>query len=423
MKLRNYHLRSLVGIFLLAVVFCLLGVAFAPVAAHAAGTIGTDIGDPTDPAPATLGGGDDPVYAMRPANDCTEAVAEGALCLELAAPFPNMESILFPGSGLTYYASATGWLNGYTGPMYVTDGSFSTILTLPPGTGAFYLYFRPHADPFATFTVNIYDKDDVLLDTLTTTLSRDVAFPITMWSLTGSAEIRKVEITTAPGVSVAIGQVGIATELPEVAINNFTWEYFNPPPADAGETWLGGQGYPVAGGEILYSYEICNNALDPYNTNSYAEDIQVVSQIVPPVVSDQYSNTLPLMWYIADTLELSGTVGSCSDDWTDGYQITCAIGDLAANECRSFQVKTYISPLALVNSGPVGAVKQVQAYAISSNFVEGPNQEEAQHIIQAQADLQLTKTLVPGSERRPRSVPLQHCGRQPWSQARFCGRA
>ena len=123
----------------------LLAGAFAMWATPAsAAIIYTDLG--TAAPPATLGG-----YTMIAFPD------------DPRAEFSDVNDVAAPGGGTVDFDSTldlravptswSTWSHGYTGDVYFTNGLLDLTLTLPTGTGAFYLYVEP--DPFSPIEFNV----------------------------------------------------------------------------------------------------------------------------------------------------------------------------------------------------------------------------------------------------------------------------
>jgi len=104
----------------------------------------------TGSPPATLGG-----YAMTPFAADSQQL------------FDNVTSVASPLSGSLTFSPAldhvvigngwSTWSNGYTGDVYVNYSSDPLTITLPSGTGAFYLYSEP--DFFGTFDITATAQD------------------------------------------------------------------------------------------------------------------------------------------------------------------------------------------------------------------------------------------------------------------------
>lgn len=123
----------------------LLAGAFAMLATPAsAAIIYTDLG--TAAPPATLGG-----YTMTAFPD------------DPRAELTDVNNVAAPGGGTVDFDNALNlrsvpsswstWSHGYTGDVYYSNGFVNLTLTLPTGTGAFYLYLEPN--PFGLFTFDV----------------------------------------------------------------------------------------------------------------------------------------------------------------------------------------------------------------------------------------------------------------------------
>jgi hypothetical protein len=151
----------------------------------------------TGAPPATLGS-----YTMTPFSDD----ARPDFSIVSSVPSPLGGSVDFSPSLnlLTVGSSWATWSHGYTGDVYWTVGGTSATLTMPLGTGAFYLYAQPN--PFAILTIIATAQDG-------TVVSQDVdgaggAAGYGFYA-TGGSLISSIQVD---GTSdFAVGEFGIAT--------------------------------------------------------------------------------------------------------------------------------------------------------------------------------------------------------------------
>lgn len=163
-----------------------------------------DGGPGTDAPPATLG-----PYAMQPFP--ADSSDLGSDVSSLAGP---TGAISFDNP-LTHDQVANGWQtwsNGYTGDVYdndqaADDGQFETTITLPPGTGAFYLYAEP--DIFEDFAMSA-TSDDGTTSGATTVFGDSGAQYFGFYAACGHS-IKSIEVTDdGTDDAMAIGEFGIA---------------------------------------------------------------------------------------------------------------------------------------------------------------------------------------------------------------------
>jgi len=116
---------------------------------------------------------------------------------------------------LTHRLVGSGWAtwsNGYTGDVYsndttLDDGSIQTTITLPPGTGAFYLYAEPNI--FEDFAMSATAQDGTTSGTLTVQGHSGAQY-FGFYSNAG-VPLTTVHVTDGGGDSaMAIGEFGIA---------------------------------------------------------------------------------------------------------------------------------------------------------------------------------------------------------------------
>jgi hypothetical protein len=180
----------------------LLAAAFAMFATPAsAAIIYVDLG--TGAPPATLGG-----YTMtafgpdgRPLfTDVTDVTAPGGGTVDFSGAV-NLRQI---GNGW-----AT-WSHGYTGDVYYSNGATDLTLTLPSGTGAFYLYVEP--EPFA-----LIDFEVCSFTTCSGFVGIDGSAGARGFGFYGTGGDTITSISILGRSDFAVGEFGIAQSVPEPA--------------------------------------------------------------------------------------------------------------------------------------------------------------------------------------------------------------
>lgn len=173
----------------------LLAGAFAMWATPAsAAIIYTDLG--TAAPPATLGG-----YTMIAFPD------------DPRAEFSDVNDVAAPGGGTVDFDSTldlravptswSTWSHGYTGDVYFTNGLLDLTLTLPTGTGAFYLYVEP--DPFSPIEFNVCSAATCSGPVIINGTAGATGFG---FHGTGGDEIVSISVSGRSGF--AVGEFGIA---------------------------------------------------------------------------------------------------------------------------------------------------------------------------------------------------------------------
>jgi hypothetical protein len=180
--------RMISGLTLLGI---LLGVAGQATAAIVGVTGGTA-------APgATLG-----PYSMTPFGPDPQALF--ATVTSVASPLGGSVGFGIPLEHLMVGNGWATWSNGYTGDVYWNQGGGDITLTMPSGTGAFYLYAEPDAFGVETVTATAQDGTAV-------TQSVDGNGGASYFGFYGTAGDQIVSITVSdPSNDFAIGQFGIS---------------------------------------------------------------------------------------------------------------------------------------------------------------------------------------------------------------------
>lgn len=105
------------------------------------------------------------------------------------------------------------WSHGYTGVVYYTNGSNTVTLTLPPTTGAFYLYAEPNQ--FAEFTISATTDSGISsgpISVVGASGANGFAF-----HTTAGDQIKTITVTTTDN-DMAVGEFGIAATIPAVPV-------------------------------------------------------------------------------------------------------------------------------------------------------------------------------------------------------------
>jgi hypothetical protein len=97
------------------------------------------------------------------------------------------------------------WSNGYTGDVYETGGG-SITLTLPNGTGAFYLYAEP--DEFSNFSVSATTQDGTSSGPVTVNGSSGATY--FGFYASGSSTISTITVSASDPEGFAIGEFGVS---------------------------------------------------------------------------------------------------------------------------------------------------------------------------------------------------------------------
>lgn len=155
----------------------------------------------TGAPPATLG-----PYTMTPFGADPQP-AGGASVSSVAAPTGG--SVGF-NPALKHYKVGSiwaTWSHGYTGDVYANaPGGLSGVLTLPPNTGAFYLYAEPNE--FGSFTISAAAQDGTMASV---GVEGDGGAQYFGFYGTGGDTIDTITVTAPAGANgYAVGEFGIA---------------------------------------------------------------------------------------------------------------------------------------------------------------------------------------------------------------------
>jgi hypothetical protein len=98
------------------------------------------------------------------------------------------------------------WSHGYTGDVYFSPQSPTVILTMPAGTGAFYLYAEPY--PFALYTISATAQDGTVVTQIVHGSAGAAGYG---FYGTGGSQISSIQVDFSDeGSGFAIGEFGIA---------------------------------------------------------------------------------------------------------------------------------------------------------------------------------------------------------------------
>jgi hypothetical protein len=175
------------------------------VSAHAV-IIAVDLG--TSAPPMMLGG-----YSMTPFGLDPSPEYAFVTVTSVASPLGSGDYVRFsiPLSHRVVGSSWGTWSHGYNGDVYYTTGALSVTLTLPAGTGAFYLYAEPN--PFSVHTITVTANDGTSLSVPVNGYYGANGYG---FYLSGLGSLTTLTITST--VDFAIGEFGIAkwSEIPRV---------------------------------------------------------------------------------------------------------------------------------------------------------------------------------------------------------------
>lgn len=124
----------------------------------------------------------------------------------VASPLGGTVDFSTPMLHLLVPTSWATWSHGYNGDVYWTAGDTEVTLTLPAGTGAFYLFAQPNPTQFFDITAEAQDGTKV-----TQTVDGQAGAANYGFYATGGDSIMK--ITVSSSVDFAVGEFGIAKEI------------------------------------------------------------------------------------------------------------------------------------------------------------------------------------------------------------------
>ncbi|HEY5835230.1 hypothetical protein [Streptomyces sp.] len=182
---------------------CLLGAATIPAVADtaspapAAASVVFSTGPGTGAPPATLGS-----YTMKRFG--ADSRTTGSAVTGVSGPTGTLGF----SPALTHARVGQGWAtwsHGYTGDVYWTSAT-ATTLTLPPRTGAFYLYAEP--EQFATFSITATTGEGTTSGAVSVEGKAGARY-FGFYS-TGPTPITKITVSTSDPTGLAVGEFGIA---------------------------------------------------------------------------------------------------------------------------------------------------------------------------------------------------------------------
>ena len=130
---------------------------------------------------------------------------QGSPVTSVASPLGG--TVNFSAS-LTHYMVGAGWAtwsHGYTGDVYFSPQSPTVILTMPAGTGAFYLYAEPN--PFAPYTISATAQDGTVVTQIVHGSAGAAGYG---FYGTGGSQISSIQVDYLGEMGFAIGEFGIA---------------------------------------------------------------------------------------------------------------------------------------------------------------------------------------------------------------------
>jgi hypothetical protein len=180
-----------------------VGLLLAATAPASADVLGQTLG--TGSPPGILGG-----YSMTPFGPDPQPL------------FVNVNSVQTPVGGsigfgipLEHVQVGNGWAtwsNGYTGDVYANNGAGDITITMPSGTGAFYLYAEPNA--FAIETIIATGSDGTSSTLSQPTNGQGGATGYGFFAINGES-IATITISDPESNNFAIGEFGISGSVPE----------------------------------------------------------------------------------------------------------------------------------------------------------------------------------------------------------------
>jgi len=178
------------------IIICAMAVLFLAVGGVQAAITGVALG--TAAPPGVLG-----PYTMTPFGP--DGRPTFSLVSSVPSPLGGDVDFSIPLDHRTVPFGWATWSHGYTGDVYYGPGTTSVTLTMPAGTGAFYLYVEPNY--FSTFTITATAQDG-------TSVSQSVAGYEGAAGYgfygTGGSRISSIQVDLLGLSDFAIGEFGIA---------------------------------------------------------------------------------------------------------------------------------------------------------------------------------------------------------------------
>ena len=182
-------MKKRIMIFILTVLFLTVGGAQAAITGVALGTAAP---------PGVLG-----PYTMTPFPPDGQPILTDVS--SVASPLGGNVGFSIPLNHRTIGAGWATWSHGYTGDVYYTNGATSVTLTMPTGTGAFYLYAEPN--PFSAFTITATAQDGTSVSQSVTGYEGAAGYG---FYGTGGSKILSIQVDLQGPYDFAVGEFGIA---------------------------------------------------------------------------------------------------------------------------------------------------------------------------------------------------------------------
>lgn len=170
-------------------------------AAAQAAITGVTIG--TVAPPATLG-----PYTMTPFGP--DARPDYTIVTTVPSPLGGNVTFSIPMDKRTVGSGWATWSHGYTGPVYWDQGMMGVVLSLPPQTGAFYLYAEPN--PYALHWINAVAQDGTTISQYVDGNAGACGYG---FYATGGSSIVSINVWS-PSTDLAVGEFGIAAGQPVI---------------------------------------------------------------------------------------------------------------------------------------------------------------------------------------------------------------
>ena len=176
---------------------CTLAVLFLAVGGAQAAITGVALG--TAAPPGVLG-----PYTMTPFPP--DPQAEFAIVPSVASPLGGVVGFSIPLDHRLVPSSWATWSHGYTGDVYYSPQSPTVTLTMPVGTGAFYLYVEPNYR--SPFTISATTQDGTVVSQLVDGNAGAAGYG---FYGTGGSQISSIQVDFLQGeFGFAVGEFGIA---------------------------------------------------------------------------------------------------------------------------------------------------------------------------------------------------------------------
>jgi len=178
------------------ILICSMAVLILTVGGAQAAITGVALG--TAAPPGVLG-----PYTMTPFPPDVQPTF--SLVPSVASPLGGNVGFSIPLDHRTIGAGWATWSHGYTGDVYFSAQSPTVTLTMPAGTGAFYLYAEPNI--FAQFTITATAQDGTVVSQLVDGNAGAAGYG---FYGTGGSQISSIQIDIRSEGGFAVGEFGIA---------------------------------------------------------------------------------------------------------------------------------------------------------------------------------------------------------------------